>query len=273
MKKVFVLFLLLIVAAGCNENKVVKLDNGITFMEDTLGTGVVADSGTFVSIHFNGWVIKDSTNLFADWSKDSTRMASSIGSSRSFGQPVKYKLGSGTFIKGIDAGIVGMKVGGTRTIVIPSKLGYGQQGMGPVPPNTDMKVVVELLEVKAPVVVKKWDVDSTKYQATKSGLKYVIINEGTGSNADSGKTVTVHYTGYLESGKIFDSSIERDEPITFELGKGMVIPGWEEGIKLLNKGAKAKLVIPASLAYGPIERGEIPANSTLIFDVELVDIK
>ncbi|MBZ0199614.1 MAG: FKBP-type peptidyl-prolyl cis-trans isomerase [Ignavibacteriaceae bacterium] len=273
MKKLFVLFLLLLIAAGCNENKVVKLDNGITYMEDTLGTGAMADSGSFVSIHFDGWVVKDSTNLFDDWSKDSTRIGSSIGSSKTHGQPVKYKLGSGTFIKGIDAGIVGMKVGGTRTIVVPSELGYGQQGMGPVPPNTDMKIIIELIEVKAPVIVKKWDADSTKYQTTKSGLKYVIISEGTGDKADSGKTVTVHYTGYLESGKIFDSSVERDDPITFMLGQGMVIPGWEEGLKLLNKGAKAKLVIPASLAYGSVDRGEIPANSTLIFDVELVDVK
>ena len=273
MKKLFALFLLGLFAAGCNENDIVQMENGINYMEDTLGTGAVADSGDFVSIHFKGWIVKDSTDLFADWSADSTRQTSTIGSSKDFGQPVKYKLGTGAFIKGIDAGIVGMKVGGMRTIIIPSELAYGKEGMGPVPPNTDMKVVIELLEANEPIKVDRWEVDSTKYQTTKSGLKYVILQNGTGENADSGRTVTVHYTGYFENGKIFDSSVERNEPITFVLGQGMVIPGWEEGIALLKKGGKAQLVIPPALAYGSMQRGEIPANSTLIFDVELVDVK
>jgi len=82
MKKLFAFFLLGLFAAGCNENNIVKMENGINYMEDTLGTGAVADSGDFVSIHFKGWIVKDSTDLFADWSADSTRLASTIGSQR-----------------------------------------------------------------------------------------------------------------------------------------------------------------------------------------------
>ena len=92
--------------------------------------------------------------------------------------------------------------------------------------------------------------------------------------AEAGKTVKVHYSGYLADGKMFDSSIERGEPIEFPLGQGMVIPGWEEGIALMNVGDKLRLVIPYYLAYG--EQGRepiIPAKADLTFDVELVDVK
>jgi peptidyl-prolyl cis-trans isomerase A (cyclophilin A) len=109
---------------------------------------------------------------------------------------------------------------------------------------------------------------------TASGLMYIIEKEGTGPNPQKGQTVSVHYAGYLTDGKKFDSSFDRNEPIEFPLGMGNVIQGWDEGIALLKKGGKAKLIIPSQLAYG--ERGAggvIPPNATLVFDVELVDIK
>lgn len=99
-------------------------------------------------------------------------------------------------------------------------------------------------------------------------------NAGVGENATAGKTVSVHYKGTLTDGKQFDSSYDRNQPIEFPLGQGRVIKGWDEGIALLNKGAKAKLIIPYWLAYGESGRQPmIPAKATLIFDTELVDIK
>jgi FKBP-type peptidyl-prolyl cis-trans isomerase FkpA len=115
-------------------------------------------------------------------------------------------------------------------------------------------------------------------QKTASGLYYVISQPGTGANATAGQTVKVMYTGKLLDGKVFDSNIDpqfqHPEPLEFPLGKGNVIPGWDEGIALLNKGAKATLFVPSPLAYGAQgNQGMIAPNSILIFDVELIDFK
>ena len=108
---------------------------------------------------------------------------------------------------------------------------------------------------------------------TKSGLKYLILSKGKGEHAQLNKNVEVHYTGYLTDGKVFDSSVERGDPIEFILGTGQVIAGWDEGIALMNVGDKFRLIIPSNLAYGEKGAGKvIPPNSTLIFDVELISI-
>jgi len=109
---------------------------------------------------------------------------------------------------------------------------------------------------------------------TASGLEYIELEEGTGAQAEAGKTVSVHYTGKLQDGKVFDSSIARGVPIEFPLGAGRVIKGWDEGIAMMKVGGKAQLVIPPDLAYGERGAGEvIPPNATLVFDVELVEVK
>jgi FKBP-type peptidyl-prolyl cis-trans isomerase len=110
---------------------------------------------------------------------------------------------------------------------------------------------------------------------TSSGLDYIEVEAGSGAQAEAGRTVSVHYTGKLQDGKVFDSSVSRGDPIRFQLGCGQVIKGWDEGIALMKVGGKAQLVIPSDLAYG--ERGAgggvIPPNATLVFDVELVSVE
>jgi len=109
---------------------------------------------------------------------------------------------------------------------------------------------------------------------TSSGLKYIIEKEGSGVKPKSGQIVSVHYAGYLTNGQKFDSSFDRDKPIEFPIGSGKVIPGWDEGIMLLNVGTRAKLIIPPELGYGRAGAGGvIPPNATLIFDVELLEVK
>ena len=112
------------------------------------------------------------------------------------------------------------------------------------------------------------------FEKTESGLRYQFIQRGDGKQAQAGKTVSVHYEGSLENGKVFDSSYPRKKPIEFKLGIGQVIEGWDEGIALLKVGDKARFVIPSDLGYGPAGAGGvIPPNATLIFDVELMDVK
>jgi peptidylprolyl isomerase len=275
MKKLFFITAFAVTAfTGCsNDSEIKTTESGLKYFDETVGEGKDAKFGDLLSIHFKGWVIVDSTNLFSDWTKDSTRLPYLIGDSYRQGQVVKFVLGEDAFIRGTDEGIVGMKPNGKRMIVIPSELAYGKQGVGPVPPNSNLKVLIELIEVKDHIVAELWDVDQTKLNTTESGLMYFIVDQGEGEFATDGNVVTVHYSGFLKDGTKFDSSVERDEPFTFVIGNKQVIAGWDEGIKLLKRGGKVRLVIPPSLGYGDITAGKIPPGSTLIFDVELLDVK
>ncbi|MBU2947104.1 peptidylprolyl isomerase [Zobellia uliginosa] len=112
------------------------------------------------------------------------------------------------------------------------------------------------------------------FDETESGLRYKMIQNGDGAQAEKGQTVSVHYEGSLLNGQVFDSSYKRNQPIDFQLGVGQVIPGWDEGIQLLKVGDKARLVIPSNLAYGSAGAGGvIPPDATLLFDVELMGVK
>ncbi len=108
---------------------------------------------------------------------------------------------------------------------------------------------------------------------TDSGLKIEELEEGSGESASTGMNVTVHYTGWLENGNKFDSSLDRDDPFRFTLGRGMVIRGWDEGVEGMKAGGRRKLTIPAHLGYGSAGAGGvIPPNAVLVFEVELLDI-
>jgi len=123
-------------------------------------------------------------------------------------------------------------------------------------------LVVQLLAAHELTKVEPWKVDSTKYKTTKSGLKYIVIEEGTGAVPDSGDIITLNY-----------SSVERGDPISYPFKIQPMIPGWQEATAMMKKGAKYRLLVPPKLAYGKRAIGSIPANSTLMFDVEMVDIK
>lgn len=118
------------------------------------------------------------------------------------------------------------------------------------------------------------EVNLDEMERTASGLYVRTLRTGEGEEAAEGDTVVVHYTGWLPDGMQFDSSRERGEPFSFVLGEGRVIPGWEEGVAGLRVGGQRRLVIPPDLGYGPIGAGDvIPPDATLIFEVELLEIR
>ncbi|QCO67774.1 FKBP-type peptidyl-prolyl cis-trans isomerase [Luteimonas yindakuii] len=107
-------------------------------------------------------------------------------------------------------------------------------------------------------------------QTTESGLQYEVLTPGTGPTPSAGDRVRVHYEGKLLDGTVFDSSIQRGEPVEFSLGE--IIPGWQEGLQLMQQGAKHRLWIPSSLGYGEQGAGPIPPNAALQFEVELIEV-
>jgi FKBP-type peptidyl-prolyl cis-trans isomerase len=108
---------------------------------------------------------------------------------------------------------------------------------------------------------------------TGSGLKYTDLVVGTGPSPRPGQTAVVHYTGTLTDGTPFDSSRDKGQPYSFALGRGVVIKGWDEGVATMKVGGRRRLVVPPALGYGARPKGSIPPNSTLVFDVELLDVK
>jgi FKBP-type peptidyl-prolyl cis-trans isomerase len=163
-----------------------------------------------------------------------------------------------------------MKPGARYRFEVPPELCWGAKGIAPrVPPNAI--TIWELKLMKINDVPKFEKPDPEKMIKRESGLQYEVLVEGGGPNPTAADQVTVHYTGYLQDGTVFDSSLARAEPATFPLGR--VIPGWTEGLQLMNVGAKYRFTIPSDLAYG--EQGSapvIPPNATLIFVVELLKI-
>ncbi len=117
-----------------------------------------------------------------------------------------------------------------------------------------------------------WQWDYYRDDCGRGDLKKEILEEGNGELADDGDTVSVHYTGKLEDGTVFDSSVERNQPFEFTIGKGNVIAGWDQGVLGMRVGEKAKLTIAPNLAYGESGRGQIPPNATLIFEIELLGV-
>ena len=121
---------------------------------------------------------------------------------------------------------------------------------------------------------QKDDKKEEKVVTKPSGLQYVDLKEGTGEEAKAGNRVSVHYTGWLKDGKKFDSSLDRNQPFQFQLGAGMVIQGWDEGVAGMKVGGKRKLIIPPDLGYGKRGAGNvIPPDATLTFEVELLEVK
>jgi peptidylprolyl isomerase len=190
-------------------------------------------------------------------------------------QAFSFEVGANQVIKGWDEGVALMKEGDKFRFIIPYTLAYGENGRPPqIPAKSDLIFDVELISVTSIKQIEPYNATGKDTIKTASGLKYIVIEKGTGTKATSGAKIKVHYTGFFDNGKIFDSSVKRGEPIEFVVGKGQVIKGWDEGLQLMQVGDKFKFFIPYQLGYGEEGYlGAIPPKSNLTFDVELVEVK
>ncbi|HPS18304.1 MAG TPA: FKBP-type peptidyl-prolyl cis-trans isomerase [Bacteroidales bacterium] len=241
----------------CTGKDTVTTASGLKYVVISKGRGIKVDSGMNVTAHYTGYF------------EDGKIFDSSVDRD----EPITIPIGSGKVIKGWDEGITCLHVGDKAKLFIPYTLAYGEVARGPIPAKSNLIFDVEILKAEKKVDAVPYDVTGKDTLTTASGLKYIIVNAGTGEQAASGKTVKVHYSGYFLDGSLFDSSVEMGTPIEIVLGQGQVIKGWDEGITLLKAGTKARLIIPYQLGYGENAYGPIPAKSTLVFDVELIEVK
>lgn len=215
----------------------------------------------------------------------------------------RFALNASSFKGSFEDGFLMMNEGDSASFIVPADSFFlktmGMTALPPgIKPGDHLKGLFSIKEVKTKSEVEenqkkqmadqekmmremaaKENADFEKYLAdnkidtkpTASGLIYIEVKKGKGASPKATDIVKVHYTGKLLDGKTFDSSVDRGEPIEFPLNQ--VIPGWTEGLQLMAKGGKAKLFIPSSIGYGPRGQGPIPPFATLMFDVELLDIK
>jgi peptidylprolyl isomerase len=241
------------------DGDVMTTESGLQYVMVKEGDGPMPQVGEVVSVHYRG-TLEDGTEFDSSYDR---------------GDPISFALGMGAVIPGWDEGIGLLNVGGQAKLIIPPELGYGAQGAGGViPPNATLIFDVELVAVQPGSPESPQEVDDVDYETTDSGLKYYDFEEGSGPAAEAGQTVSVHYTGWLLDGDKFDSSLDKAKPFTFVLGQGQVISGWDEGVAGMKAGGKRQLLIPPELGYGDRGAGGvIPANATLVFEVELLEIQ
>jgi FKBP-type peptidyl-prolyl cis-trans isomerase len=232
---------------------------GLYYIEETEGTGPKAVLMDTVSIEYTASLIDGTV----------------VGSSENLGEPYTFILRNDNTISGLHEGVENMKLGGKATIIIPSKLAFGGSVNGPVKEYSTLIYELELVGLDPGIPVEEYDIQGITPENTNSGLIYYPVVKTENEKVVAGNQVQVHYTGYLDDGTIFDSSIKKGQIAEFIPGstESSLIAGFEEGLLLMREGEKYRFYIPADLAYG--NRGIfpfIPPNSELAFDIELIKI-
>ena len=230
------------VAGQCSQ----KSPSGLGYSIVRAGTGAMPSATDKVIISYKGTLAADGT---------------------AFDASDRAEFGVGDVIPGFSEGLMLVKVGGRIRLCIPAALGYGARGAGKIPPNADLVFEVDLLEIKAP---PRPLAVAARTCATKiaSGLGFDIVKSGTGAMPGDADVALINYKGYVAStGAAFDDAGPVPVPV------GQVIPGFAEGLKRMQRGGSYKLCIPPQLAYGDKVVGPIPANSTLVFLIDMIDFK
>jgi len=284
MKKIIALVSLFVIITTAYAQKMnyKKSDKGVRYsmLKSNKGAKIKLDDIVFLQIKYA--TDKDSV-LFDSWK---------------MGGPIQLKVSKPTFKGDLMDALNLMAAGDSAQFLFSADSMFTKTFNMPLPEfivaGSDLKFTVKIDKITTEEVLRADEIKIEKEKnmeeqkaieqyiaenkltpvTTPSGLKYVMYNEGTGAKAEAGKTVRVHYTGKLLNGTKFDSSYDRNDPIEFKLGQGMVIKGWDEGIALLKEGGKALLIIPSNIAYGARGAGGvIPPFAPLTFEVELVSVQ
>lgn len=239
---------------------------GITVIDPTPGTGDATQERGPVMVDLSVW--QESGELFFSTLQQARPLRFMVGGDGRDAAP----------LEGIDLAVRDMQVGGRRLAKLPPEVAFGDRGFrDQIPPNATIVVQIDLVEAGAPRVPPKaapWPSGPKQgLTTTDSGLQYVDLELGEGATPNEGEVVYAEYTGWLDDGKMFDSSYNRSEPFMFAIGRGMVIKAWDEALASMRPGGKRIIVAPPELAYGGAGKGDIPPNSTLTFLVELVRVE
>ena len=230
-----------------------KTDSGLEIWDVKEGTGDATAAGATVTIHYTGWTLDGKI----------------FDSSVQRGTPATFPLPK--LIKGWQEGIPGMKAGGVRRLKIPGPLAYGERGGagGKIPPNATLVFEIELF--KDPM--KLPDLTAKDWKKQDNGVRIWDLKEGTGDVVAKGATVTIHYTGWSLSGKVFDSSrTGPGKPVEFPLGS--LIKGWQDNVPGMKVGGIRLMELPPEFAYGKAGAPpDIAPNATLVFEIEVFGTK
>ena len=219
------------------------------------GSGAVVGVGDLIEVKYVGVLLEDGAEFDASWDR---------------GQTFFVPVGVGAVIPGWDQGLLGMREGGRRLLIIPPNLGYGAAGAGSaVPANATLLFAVDLVQI---VNVSVPAIPSVNTVGTDLEVEDLLV--GDGEAVEPGDTVSVHYLGSLVDGTVFDTSWSRGRPFTTQIGVGMVIQGWDQGIIGMREGGRRLLKVPSDLAYGETGAGSsIGPDTPLVFVVDLLRIQ
>jgi FKBP-type peptidyl-prolyl cis-trans isomerase len=213
----------------------------VTIKDLKKGTGPAIATGDLVSVNYVGKLKNGKT---FDSNKDRP--------------PFTFVIGAGQVIKGWEQGLLGGNVGATRQLTIPASLGYGKAGTDGIPGNSTLIFEVEILKTYKPKEEQRISVRTTA--------------DGTGEGVEAGDQIDVHYKGSFLNGLKFDSSYDRSAPLAVTVEETGLIKGFTQGLIGMKLGEKRRVEIPPSLGYGDRQRGPIPPNSTLVFELELMKL-
>lgn len=261
MRKLTICILcLFVLAAACDKKSEWTTESGLRVIELVEGEGPTPKKGDIISLNYTGWYLD----------------GDEFDSTSRLGHPGKFRLGTDTLLPGLEEGVSTMRRGAKRIFILPPELAFGAEGRpGVVPRDAWVKFEVEMVEIEdGPPDPLPWNEAGMEFYTTQSGLQFVDFVIGEGEFPELGSNVVVHYSGYLDDATLFDSSYLRGRPVEFELTEDRLIRGFVEGLLTMRAGGQRKLVIPPFLGYGEDGFGKIvPPNATLIYDIELLEVR